>query len=202
MKKLVVLLMVSLMAASAFAGIDDGDNSIGIFFDLGGNNAETTAAQNVPFFAYLVVSNPTFPELSGVEVSYRVETPVGFEAFYFRLAEDLYGGLNVAQGNTATLGQYIIGWGTPRPTSTVTPLVGWQCMLLTVMEVKMYIGPSTPESIQDGLPALEIGGTIIPADFSTGAPSLPVAIVNRGAQTDPVVPDETTSFGDVKALFR
>ncbi len=198
MKKLAVLLLVGLMATSAFAGLDDGANSIGLYFDSGALTNEMNIGASTPFFAYIILSNPTFPELSGFELSYDVETPAGMEAMYFRLGEDLQGGLNVAQGNTATSGQYVVGWGSPRSTSATTILASWQCMLLSPMTVNYYFGPSNPQSIQDGWPALEIGGSIIAGYLSSGSPDAPVAIVNGTG----VVSEEVESFGGVKALFR
>lgn len=49
MKKLVVLLLVSLMATSAFAVVDPDPDMIGVYFDATADNNCTTAAANVPF---------------------------------------------------------------------------------------------------------------------------------------------------------
>jgi hypothetical protein len=198
MTRVTAILLVLLIAGAAGAGLDSGTNSIGLYFDPAAGTNEFDVGASEPFFAYIILSNPDFPELSGFEMSFNVVTPPGMEGLFYRLSENLYGGLNVAQGGTATVGQYVVGWGEPRPTSAVTPLADWQCMLLNPMTVEIYFGPSEPQSLPDGWPALEIGGVIIPAYLSSGSPGSPVAVING---TGPVAV-ETAAFGEVKALFR
>jgi hypothetical protein len=198
MKKLVVLLLVSLMATSAFAVVDPDDNMMGIYFDLEADTLSKDATANVPFMAYLMITNSTYPELSGFEASYRVETPAGMGGLFFRLAEDLQGGLNVSVGNTAVNGEYIVGWPSPRPATPAFVAVSWQLMLLGEFQADIYLGPTSAPSIDNGLPAIEIGGAIRSVGLSTGGAGIPVAVVNGMAP----VAEEMESFGNVKALFR
>lgn len=203
MKKLVVLLMVSLMATSAFAVVDPDPNMIGVYFDMNADSISTPATMNVPFFAYVMLTNPTYAEISGFEAAYSVQVPLGFESLFFRLNEDLQGGLNVAVGNTATAGEYIVGWPAPRPTSPATVLVSWQLMLLSTFSADIFLGPTTaPSGDNPNLPALEVGGSIVNLGTSTGDPAIPVAVINPAGPGDVPVAEEGASFGDVKALFR
>ncbi len=71
-------------------------------------------------------------------------------------------------------------------------------MLLSPMTVEIFLGPSNVQSIDDGLPAYEIGGSILPLGLSTSGANVPVAVVNGAG---PVAVEEA-SFGSVKSLFR
>ena len=68
MKKLVTLLLVSLFASLAYAGLDPGTDSFGIYFDTAGNTNCTTAAPFQPVSAYLILMNPAGPT-NGIECS-------------------------------------------------------------------------------------------------------------------------------------
>lgn len=198
MKRLGMLLIVMLMASSAFAVIDPDPNMMGLYFDLNADTNSFAATVNVPFMAYLMLTNPTYADVSGFEAGYEVVVPAGMEGLYFRLNEDLQGGLNVAVGNTALLGEYVVGWPAPRTTSAATVLVAWQMMLIAPMQVEVFLGPSNSPSVDNGLPALEIGGSIVSLGLSTGGAEIPVARVNGAGP----IAEEFSSFGGVKALFR
>ncbi len=77
MKKLVVILLVSMMAASAFAVTDPDPNMIGIYFDLNANDNCLTIGPSIPFNAYLILTNSTAPTIS----AYEVENPEDLMAF-------------------------------------------------------------------------------------------------------------------------
>jgi hypothetical protein len=196
MKKLVVLLMVSLMATSAFAVIDPDPTMMGLYFDMDANTNGYDATTNVPFFAYLMLTNSEYPEISGFECNYTVDAGA-MGGLFFRLAEDLQGGLNV--GTTSALeGNYVVGWPAPRAAGTTLVLVSWQVMLLGEFPVSIYLAPATIPSLDTGTPVLEIGGALAPAGYSTGGTEIPVATINDVAP----VAEEIESFGGVKALFR
>ncbi len=79
MKKLVALLIVSLMATSAFAALDPDHDSFGVYFDNGTwNNNCATAMPYTPFFAYLVLMNPV-SATNGFECTV---TPAGTTGFF------------------------------------------------------------------------------------------------------------------------
>ena len=80
MKKLVALLLVSMMATVAFAGIDPDTDSMGIYFDAAGNTVELAAAPFAQFNAYLLLMNPG-NTTDGFECTVTV-TPTGGAAFF------------------------------------------------------------------------------------------------------------------------
>lgn len=199
MKKLVVLLLVSLMATSAFAQIDPDTDMLGVYFDTGAMENCTAAAPNVPFFAYVTITNPSAAEVHGLECGYAVSVPAGMEGLIFRLANNLpSGAVDLGNSTDILLGDYVVGLASPLPASSAVQFVTWQFMLLSPMTVDIFLGPSNIESIPDGLPAYEIGGAIQSLGLSTGGPGIPVASING----DCPVAIEEASFGSVKSLFR
>jgi hypothetical protein len=201
MKKLVVLLLVSLMATSAFATVDPDPDMLGIYFDLTADNNCTTAGPGVAFTAYVFITNPSAPLVYGVEYGYTIATnPPGFEGSFFRLSEILpAGSLNVGNAASPLAGDYIVGFSSPAVGSGNNVLcVTWSFLLLAPgFGLDMTLGASNSPSIPNGLPAMEIGGTIVPLGTSTGTGNV-TATVNG----DCVVANEDVSFGSVKSLFR
>jgi hypothetical protein len=197
MKKLVVLLLVSLMATTAFAVIDPDPNMLGVYFDTTADMNCVAAGPSVPFFAYVTITNPT-NDVYGLECGYRLESSAG-PGMMFRLANQLPAGA-VDLGNSTNLmaGDYVVGLANPLPASGAVQFITWQFLLLAPQSVDIFLGPSTVQSIDDGLPAYEIGGSIRPLGLSTGGVNVPVASVNG----DCPVAVEETSFGSVKSLFR
>lgn len=203
MKKLVVLLLASLVATSAFAQIDPDPDSMGIYFDLGATDNCWSTGASIPFFAYLVLANPTAPEINAYELGMELVVPAGMEGMVFRLASTIangaVSGVDVGE-NDALGGDYIVGLAAPLPASDVLVLHSWQYMVLAVFPVEMYIGASSAPSIDGVFPVVQNaqGSILYQTALSTGGPDFPVATVN----TDCVVGVEEASFGSVKSLFR
>jgi hypothetical protein len=191
--------MVSLMATSAFAVADGDPDMLGVYFDVNADPYAININANMPFFAYVMITNPSASEVHGLEFGYDVVPPAGSEGSIFRLANNLPAG-SVDLGNNDDLlsGDYVVGLASPLVGGPATTFVTWQFMLLVPMSVDIFLGPSSVESIDDGLPAYEIGGSILPLGLSTGGTSVPVAVVNG---IGPVAVEEA-SFGSVKSLFR
>ena len=199
MKKLVVLLMVSLMATSAFAVVDEDPDMLGVYFDLNADQNAINVGASTPFFAYVMITNPSSVEVHGLEFGYDVVPPAGLEGMMFRLLNSLpAGAVDLGTSTNLLSGDYVVGLAQPLIGEPATTFITWQFMLLTPMSVDIYLGPSSVQSIEDGLPAYEIGGTILPLGLSTGGVNTPVAVVNG---VGPVAVEEA-SFGSVKSLFR
>jgi hypothetical protein len=199
MKKLVVLLLVSLMATSAFAQIDPDTDMLGVYFDMGAMDNCLTVGANIPFFAYVTITNPSAAEVHGLEFGYRVTTTA--PGSLFRLLNSLpAGAVDLGNNTDLMVGDYVVGLASPLPGSPVVPFVTWQFMLLVPQTVEIFLGSSIVPAIDDGLPAYEIGGSILPLGLSTGDPAagIPVATVNG----DCPVAIENASFGSVKSLYR
>ncbi len=199
MKKLVVLLMVSLMATSAFAVVDEDPDMLGVYFDANADQNALDIGPSIPFFAYVMITNPSAAEVHGLEFGYNLTTTA--PGSLFRLLNALpAGSVDLGANTDLMVGDYVVGLASPLPGSPVVPFVTWQFMLLVPQTVEIFLGSSVVPAIDDGLPAYEIGGTILPLGLSTGDPAagIPVATVNG----DCPVAIENASFGSVKSLFR
>lgn len=198
MKKLVVLLLVSLMASSAFAVIDPDTDMLGVYFDMTADMNSMDAVANVPIFAYVTITNPSAAEVHGIEFGYQLVSSAG-PGLMFRLANTLpSGAVDLGTSTDLTLGDYVVGLASPLPASEAVQFVTWQFLLLVPQTVEIYLGPSTIQSIDDGLPAYEIGGAIQSLGLATGGVDTPVARING---LGPVAVEDA-SFGSVKSLFR
>jgi hypothetical protein len=205
MKKLVVLLLASLVATSAFAVIDPDPDMIGIYFDLNAdNNCLPAQPASLPFNAYLVLTNTTAPAINAYELGYQLTTPPGMGGMIFRLssviANGAVSGVNVGNEANVLAGDLIVGLASALPGSPAVVLHAWQYLLLAAMPVEFFIGASSAPSIPGDFPVVQnaIGSILMQVGQSTGGPGFPVATVNTGC----VVGVEEASFGSVKSLFR
>ena len=206
MKKLVVLLLASLVATSAFAVIDPDDNMMGIYFDRAAEDNCLTVGASMPFDVFLVLTHPTGPAYDAYELGIR---NVGATGLIFKLT-DIPGagqvsGINVADPvPTAEGGDYVVGLAAPLFNAEAIVLHQWSYMLLAQVSVEMFIGAASTSSIPGSpFPVVEIlfpDQTIelVNVGTSTGGVEIPVATVNL----DCVVAVENASFGSVKSLFR
>ena len=208
MKKLVVLLLASIVASSAFAVVDPDPNGIGIYFDLEANVLELDIAPSVPFNAYLILTNTTAPAVSAYEVGYLNVVPAGSEALVFRLASTIANGvvtgLDLGDSSDILAGDHIVGLAAPLVTSPATVLHAWQYMVLApTVSIEMYIGAASQSSIPGTQPVVldADSSTLFQAAQSTGGADMPVAGVNTEPGVIPVGVEEA-SFGSVKSLFR
>jgi len=204
MKKLVVLLLVSLMATSAFAVIDPDYDMMGIYFDLNADNNCLTQGPSIPFMVYVVLTNTTAPGINAYELGLDVVVPVGFEGMIFRLASTIANGVvaGVDVGTSGALGgDFIVGLNGTLPGAPAIVLHSFQYMLLAPMAVEFYIGASSAPSIPGDYPVVQNadGSILMQVGQSTGGPDIPVATINI---VECVVGVEEASFGSVKSLFR
>ena len=211
MKKLVVLLLVSLVATSAMAQIDPDPNSIGIYFDDGAMENCTTAVPFVPFMAYYCLTNTTVGQVGFYEFGYEnIATGPEF-SFAFQqdfpangLDESIVGAtFDIGSGN-AYLGDHIVAMGLGFPGVPVTILHSKELILYQAQSVDMYLFESTQTSVPGRLPVV-LDISLDPSEFftcnqSTGGWEFPVAQINPPG--DCVVALEAASFGSVKSLFR
>ncbi len=199
MKKLLVLVMISLMATSAFAVIDEDPDMLGVYFDANADQNQLTVDPGVQFYAYVMITNPSEAEVWGLEFGYDVVVPAGMEGSFFRLNNILpAGSVDLGNSSDKLSGDYVAGLAEFLPGVPATTFVTWEFLLLAPMTMEIYLGPAGIQSIQDGLPAYEYGGLIKSLGLSTGGVDTPVAVVNG---IGPIAV-ETATFGGVKSLFR
>ncbi len=193
MKKLVALLLVSLMASMAFAGIDPDTDSFGVYFDTAGNTVESSAALFTPFNAYLLLMNP-----AGITDGYECTVNMTGAPF-FALATVLpANSLDV----DASAAGFAVGAAAPLPTVNGAMLLcTWQLMVQATTPLSFYISQATLPSMPGGLPVVTGEGVLRRCGVASGDVTLPVARVN-GAGLPPVIGTELSSFGNVKSLFR
>jgi hypothetical protein len=199
MRTMVALVVLVLLASVGYATVDEDFDQVGVYFDLGADVTCISAAANIPFSTYVILTRPSEPEVSGFEFGYRVVVPEGQEGLVFRLANTspciFWDGFDWPEGD------YVCGWASPAPfTGDNVILVTWQFMLLVPdLPMQFYLGPATVESIDDGLPAYQGASGILPLGVSSGDPALPVAAVNGDCS---VVSVEGMNFGRLKSLYR
>jgi hypothetical protein len=193
MKKFVTLLLVALFASTAFAGLDDGADSFGVYFDtLGNTNDLDGVAVFTPFNVYLLLMNPTGPT-NGFECTV---TPVG--APHFILSTTL-GGMGALDVDSSPNG-FAVGAASDYPAvGGAMVLVTWSFMLQSPAQLEYYITKATIPSMPGNLPVVTGNGVLRRCGISSGSVLAPVAYVN--SPNTPVV-TETSSFGNVKSLFR
>lgn len=186
------LLLAVLAAATAVAGIDPDSDSMGIYFDLGGNQVCRDVPPFTIFPCYLLLVNPSAPTC-GYEC-----TVVSEGAPYFLLATELpVGALDLdpsVEGFSVT-SEY------PFPANDgAVALVSWSYLVQAATPLRFYLsGPRGPWE-PSRLPVVGgCDGTWRRCGVSTGDMEVPVAVANGGCG---VVADEATSFGTLKGLFR
>jgi len=208
MKKLVVLLLVSLMATAAFAGLDRDTNSFGVYFDTRGDLNTTTPMTAVTKTVYILLMNP-LTAIKGFELDYRIVPAAGMAPTF---VDDLVRLTNVIQG-TAFLdignstdpaqGSYFCAWAAPRPGVSAMAMVRWTFRYYGDEDLGMdfYLsGCRFAPSMPGGLPVvLDGNGNKVRAYLASGSPALPCATTSNLRNS---VAEEISSFGSVKSLFR
>jgi hypothetical protein len=206
MKKLLLALsLVAMMAGSAFAFLDDGVNSLGVYFDSPVFEQSCfTPTAFVPFNVYFVLANPEFNNLGGFEFGWRFEPLLTG----FILATNLpSGALNIGTNNNL-----IVGLGTGLITSEATVLVNFQIMASVVPTSPTWVqvGPAQPASLplHAAFNDFNNPANIIPMNFSTvNGQSITVnpqgwVVPGLGSLFCPgPVATESATWGSVKALF-
>ncbi len=215
MRNIIFLICLSLISVAAFAVIDPGPNSIGIYFD---QQAESNYA-DVPlletFAAYVILTNPTESTISAVE--YRHEVVVQSDVLNAVLPMGIsdpcgdgciFGGACGDQcmfeprgyfGRDNYQAFYVFGQSINAQPATV--LMSIHFVLLSEATLEFYLGPVTEfPSTPLGDPVYYgAGSEPVPLGVSSGSFELPVAEVNTGHQ--PVVVESGT-WGTVKSLYR
>jgi hypothetical protein len=206
MKKLIVLLALTCLTSSmAFAINDSGENSLGVYFDLGTFNVNCLdVAASVPANMYFVMANCTEPTLAGFEFGWAFDPdPVGQ---YFVLASIL----PPESLNIGTDQNLIVGIGSPIPTDAATVLVEFQLLFLAApIMADITVGPSVPASIPGESAFVSGDQVLMPMNYSTFDGEFVIrdsqGWVRPGVGTlgcpAPIAVEEA-SWGSVKALYQ
>lgn len=195
MKKLVMLLMASLLVAStAFAVVDEDPDMLGVYFDV---NADMTCMEGVAPYAnvmtYIVLTNPSFDYLYGIEFGYD------------RTANLTILGTEWADPAVTDVGgpaNHIVGFGSPWATSEATVVATLTALYLetTGAPATFSLKGSNPSSINPLLPTVLLANGELRTLGTSTLPGEVSAVINGTCED--VVATEPASFGAVKSLYR
>ncbi len=200
MKSCLAVFLLVLVLNPAFAVVDPDPNSLGVYFDLAADANYLDVDPGTVFPVYFSLTNPTWDNIMAFEFGYELVVPPGMEGFIFRLATTLPPNSLDIEWHDTLGGDYIVGLGSPYPTSEATVLVEWLFLIVAPMTIDFFLGPSSVPSLPDGLPVImNEDNVIMSVGISSGDANIPVAEVNTGHQPVTV---QNTSWGGVKSLFR
>ncbi len=188
-----LVLLIAVSPQGVDAVIDPTPNSLGVYFDQNADSREVFVGPSMPFFAYVILTNPTYSDVWGFEFGYSIDG-ADLPNQMFRLQNTLPPN-SIDLGNSADFvaGDYVVGLADPLPGSPAVILVQWQFMLLTPTVAGITLSSSTVQSIPDGLPAYEAGGVVVPLVLENNC-----TLINQ----DCGLAIEARTFGAVKTLYR
>lgn len=190
MKSLTVLVLAAILASTASAGLDPDRDSLGAYFDPGGNQVRINRPLFTPTNVYLVLMNPSGPT-DGFECTVSRTGPMSL------LLGDTYPNPTIDIDGSS--GGYAVGAAYPFPANgNAMVLCTMSIMLTAAGAVEFRIGPGTIPSMPGGLPVVTGNNVLRRCGVSSGDVRLPVAIINGGSP----VATETSTFGAVKSLYR
>lgn len=208
MKKLTVFLAIASLFLSnlTFGILDDGENSLGVYFDPDTFEMNCTdAPYAVPFNMYFVMANCTQSSIGGFEFSWAVDPEpsqpliplvVGLPQFALNIGDNY---------------NFIVGLGEPLVTGPATVLVEVQLLNLAQdLDSFITVGPVSPASIP-GHTAFVDGSDydiLLPMNYST-LDGVYVTLDDNGWVRPGIgmftcpgpVAVESSPWGSVKALF-
>lgn len=195
--------ITTLSTPHTFAVVDPDPDGIGVYFDFNADVSHIMTEPGPPFYAYVILTNPTAEYLLDYEFAYRVIPTPGLEHLLIRLDMDFP---DFVPHDLTTPYYEIISdevsvrtfYSTPMPGSSAVVLLTWQFLLLGPMEVEFYFGPTNDEDGSSGQLGYNSEVGFVTMNPSSGDTMLPVARVNG----DGVVPIAETTFGSLKALYR
>jgi len=188
MKKLVVLMLAMLVASSAFAVIDPDDNMLGMYLDM---TADTVCGPAGQSNVYVILTNPTYPEVNGVEFGFDViGGPMYVLSTTWPADAVAIGGFAGNRGDWAT------GFAA-MPTTEAT--VVCTMLALPLGPASIVMGANAIPSASPDLPAILVFGEVTEVGLSTGIGNAALAL---GTACEDIVATEKASFDSLKSLYR
>lgn len=189
MKKLALVLALTLTAFAGSAMAGDYMDNVGVYFDAAGTQNCGTAAPFTPFPAYLILTQMTSTDVNAWEVALTFSnvTQLSFQA----RGSAIDAGINP--------GEHIVGIASPLPVVGGNVIVA--DLTLMVMNTNAAgIGSNGVffHTLPAKVPAYQGSTTEVRELHPVTAPGNPIMIINNGCAVD----TETDSFGSVKSLFR
>jgi hypothetical protein len=187
--------MIILLGCS-FAGISPGmaqatlpgPDALGLYFDVEAQTRDIDVEAGASFEIYLILTNPTMNSIEGWESAViltngnsvtTTEFPVGSQPL-----------LNGPQ-------DWAVSMTIPMPCNVLTKLAVFTVLSVSDEHATFFLGNISAPSLAGDYPSVCLtGGDWTALDLSSEDPSLPVAEVNGST------PDQKTTWGAVKSLFR
>jgi hypothetical protein len=202
--KLSLIIFLAMVAAvPAAATIDAAPDQIGVYFDLDANETCLDMGINLPFWVYVIITNPTSEEVRGVEFEFCPRTPPGLESLLFKLSTSYPSNCQpIHTGPVEPCIPEAFNCNSPiAPTGTNVIVMSIQYMILGLIQVEFFLGPHPQPTPDDGLPGyLGAGDEFISLGVSSGHPEMPVASIN--GEHCPVNAAEKSTFERLKCLYR
>ena len=171
-------------------------DEVGIYADPYGGTNDLFGPPNVPFTAYVILTNPSNALVWGFEFGYTIA--LNDPSVLFRLQNALPPeAIDLGDNSNLLSGDYVVGLATPLISDSAIVLVTWQFMLTSPQTAFMDLGPSRIPSLPYSLPAYEAGGTIVPMTLAPTCWGTQIH-VNESCP----LPVKEQAFGAVKALYR
>ena len=197
MKKLVVLVLVSLMVASVASAVVDPDtNSMGMYFDVNADVFEFASAAFVMVPVNVIVTNPDFDAIFGYEFGYEI---VGNHMVSGTTLMGT-GPIDVGGGP----GNHIVGLASPLATSEATIITTLQIFVMDALPIHFTLFGAIPNSVVgSNTPAVLLANDVILAtgvsawDEAMGEPVVCAMINDTG-----VVATDKASWDGVKSMYR
>ena len=165
-----------------------GPDALGLYFDEEALNTELAVEAGASYQVYLILTNPTMNAIEGWESAVILTNGNSVTTTEFPAGSQPL--LNGPQ-------EWAVSMTTAMPCNVLTKLAVFTGLATTDEPAPFYLGNiSVPSQAGDYPGALLVGGDWIALDVASGDPALPVAGVNGGT------PNETSSWGAVKSLFR
>ncbi|MBU8870786.1 MAG: hypothetical protein KOO60_07980 [Gemmatimonadales bacterium] len=198
MKKLVVLILASLMVASVASAVVDPDvNSMGIYFDVNADVFEMPAGPYVEIPAYVILANPDVSGVWGYEFGF---TAVGN---YIAPSIELNGTGPIDVGGG--LGNHIVGLAAPIATTQATILATIKLLPMDVAPIYYTLTGADPNSMfESNTPNIVappgdvlVGCGVSAWDVELEEPGICAMVNDTG-----VIATDEASWDSVKSLYR
>lgn len=189
MKKLALVLTLSILALTGSALAQEWADNAGVYFDPDGMQNCSSAQPLTPFPAYLV-----FTHVAAADIN----------AWELKLIYDNVMQLNFApRGSSVDIamvdGEHIVGLAAPLPVAGGKVVVAdLTLMVMNTSAASVSMDGVFFHSLPTRVPAAQGSGTAIFELRPSSAPGQPVMVINNGCAVD----TETSSFGALKSLFR
>ncbi|MBU8869310.1 MAG: hypothetical protein KOO60_00420 [Gemmatimonadales bacterium] len=198
MKKVIVLLMVSLMAASsAFAVVDETVNSMGIYFDANADVYEFVSGPYVEVPAYVMLTNSDAGSVWGYEFGFIVE------GNYIAPSITLNGTGPIDVGGG--LGNHIVGLASPIAVTPATILATIKVLPMDTAPISYLLKGATPNSLYgSNTPNIVAppGDVLVGCAMSAWDAELGVPMICAYVNGSGVVATDEASWDSVKSLYR